>query len=296
MRTEITSQGCCRVPTHCGEACVKQLIHDQRLDCPECRAKHDAKNEGKSFPQKKYLLVQIRKKKANTKEDQPVLDQCKKHGKELALYCLEDVCQMPICVSCLKTDHKGHEFTEIEEHTKEVLIRDVKTILNNLEAKVEMISKAKKDVFEKTDKCMNELNKTKHVLLECIITQFDIMIEETQLLRDETNLLADRELSAMRANIELLSSNLENSEGCTDYEKMKNYHETVKRIIENNRENLSGARSFQFPVFTEGRFSAEMLGRVTTGEITLVLPDHEHHQTCSSDPDPVGATGKLSQQ
>ena len=91
------------------ENCVKQLIRNQRLECPECRAKHDEKNEEKSFPQNKYLLVQIRKKKTDTKEDQPVLDQCKKHGKELVLYCLEEVCQTPICVSCLKADHKRCE-------------------------------------------------------------------------------------------------------------------------------------------------------------------------------------------
>ena len=143
---------------------------------------------------------------------------------------------------------------------------------------------------------MNELNKTKHAPLECIIRQFDRMTEGTQRLRNETNLLVDIELSAIRANIELLSRSLENSEGCTDYEKMKNYHETVKEIIENNKENLSGVRSFQFPVFTIGRFSAEMLGRVTTGEITLVLPVHEHPQTCSRDPDPARATGTLLQQ
>ena len=165
-----------------------------------------------------------------------------------------------------------------------------------MEAKMETISKVKKDVFEKTDKCMNELNKTKHALLEWIIRQFDRMTEGTQRLRNETNLFADRELSAIRANIELLSSSLENSEGYTDYEKMKNYHETVKEIIENIKENLSGVRSFQFPVFTVGRFSAEMLGRVTTGEITLVLPDHEHPRTRSPNPDPDRVTGTLLQQ
>ena len=44
------------------ETCVKQLIRNQKLECPECRAKHDAKNEEKSFPQNKYLLVQIKRK------------------------------------------------------------------------------------------------------------------------------------------------------------------------------------------------------------------------------------------
>ena len=62
------------------ENCIKQLIRNQRLECPECRAKHDAKNEGKSIPQNKYLLVQIQKKKMGTKKDLPAFDKCKKHG------------------------------------------------------------------------------------------------------------------------------------------------------------------------------------------------------------------------
>ena len=75
-------------------------------------------------------------------------------------------------------------------------------------------------------------------------------------------------------------------EGGTDYNTMKNNSETVKRIIENNRESLSGARSFQFPVFRVGRYSREIFGSVTTGEISLFLPDHEHPQKCSPYPDP----------
>ena len=71
------------------------------------------------------------------------------------------MCQIPICVSCLKIDHKGHEFTEIEEQTREVLTRDSKKILKNMEAKVEMISRVKEAVFQKTDECIKELEKTK---------------------------------------------------------------------------------------------------------------------------------------
>ena len=84
------------------------------------------------------------------------------------------------------------------------------------------------------------------------------MLKGTKSQRKKTNCLADIELSAMRANIELLNSILENSQGATNYETMKNYHETVKRISEYKKRNHSGARSFQISFFIIGCYSAKM--------------------------------------
>ena len=42
------------------ESCIKDLIMNDTLVCPECRKKHRAENKEKSFPQNKYLLVHIR--------------------------------------------------------------------------------------------------------------------------------------------------------------------------------------------------------------------------------------------
>ena len=100
-----------RTHTLC-ESCVKQLICYQKLECPECRAKHDAKNEEKSFPQNKYLLTQIKRKPTEAsqlKSEQNENELCEKHGKELVLFCKEPGCQKPICLSCLIKYHQRHE-------------------------------------------------------------------------------------------------------------------------------------------------------------------------------------------
>ena len=47
------------------ESCVKQLIRNKKLECPECRTKLEAPRKEKSFPQNKYLLTQI---KSNSSE------------------------------------------------------------------------------------------------------------------------------------------------------------------------------------------------------------------------------------
>ena len=43
-------------------SCIGRMIQDRKLECPECRVKHEAKNEEKSFPQNKYILSQLKRK------------------------------------------------------------------------------------------------------------------------------------------------------------------------------------------------------------------------------------------
>ena len=125
------------------ESCINQLIQNKKLECPECRTTHKAGNQQnhKRFPQNKYLLVHIRRKKESDGNEK-----CKEHGKELTVYCLKQSCRKPICISCLKTNHKGHDWTEIEEHQKEALKKpDFETlgIEQQLPSKIESASQLK---------------------------------------------------------------------------------------------------------------------------------------------------------
>ena len=83
------------------ETCIKQLIRNNKLKCSECRAKHDAKNEEKSFPQNKYLLMQIKRKPINVrvrKAQRSNKEICVEHKRELVLFCKEPECLKPVCL------------------------------------------------------------------------------------------------------------------------------------------------------------------------------------------------------
>ena len=126
------------------EACIKQLIRNQKLECPECRAKHEAKTEEKSFPQNKYLLMQIRTS-VKSKDEKVHLgyDRCKDHGKELSLFCQEPDCQRAICQTCLTKYHNNHDLVELEEEIKETLIVEVDQARKKLKSKIRLISSVK---------------------------------------------------------------------------------------------------------------------------------------------------------
>ena len=84
------------------------------------------------------------------------------------MFCLE--CNKHICRTCLRTEHKKHEITEIEYQEKEALKKEVTEIKMNLEAKVKIISTTKMDITEKTNAVVADLKKTKE--------EIDMMIKK----------------------------------------------------------------------------------------------------------------------
>ena len=130
------------------ESCIKDLLRNQTLVCPECRKKHRAENKEKSFPQNKYLLAHIGSKKAYAEEESQntrkvTKEQCQEHGLEMVIYCFEDACQKPICVSCL-VDHNKHDVKGIDVREKELLKKELK-FKTVLETRLRLISEAEKN-------------------------------------------------------------------------------------------------------------------------------------------------------
>ena len=50
------------------ENCVRSLLKEKSLRCPECKTTHQAPNEVLNFPQNKYILILLRKVKKGENE------------------------------------------------------------------------------------------------------------------------------------------------------------------------------------------------------------------------------------
>ena len=248
------------------EKCVKDLVRNNTLKCPECRKKHRAENEEKSFPQNRYLLAQIQMNTSNSKEKKKETDKCEKHGKELILFCFEQICQKAICISCLNVEHKKHEVIEIQEREKEELNKKLNQMKTDLESKVEIISKAKKDIAEKSDSCVNKLRKNKEDFVKC----FDNMIEKAGMQRLKSFRQANEEITGLKEEIKRLTGIQENLKVSDDID--------FQRIrIDNKKKDHCGTRSFRFPAFMTDEVSVDYLSqRFTSGEISVMLPDCEN--------------------
>ena len=240
------------------ESCIKQLIKNNKLVCPECREEYQAPNKERSFFQNKYIMVQIRRKKKHKKEtEKKENERCEKHGKERVIYC----CQKTICISCLKEDHEGHKWVEIEVRENEALARKLTKVMKNLEEKVHMISETEKDVALRTEKCLKGLEEAKERIVK--------MINETKTQQNETNLRVDEEVEVMTAEINSLRDILES------LRENKISRETVRGLIEDKSHSDHSDWSFcyQYPTFNVNGISVdEILGRIGKGDISLVLP------------------------
>ena len=246
------------------ESCVKQTIRNKTLVCPVCRKKHRAGKKEQSFSKNEYILLHIQSRKHG---------RCEQHGMELILYCFEESCHRPVCVSFLTDRHNKHDVKRIETKEKDLLKKELKRVKNNLEAKVQIICEAKKLVAQKTDKCVKKMEKAR----DKVVKYHNNLISKAKNERNKSDLQADKLVSVMKQNIDLLSNIEEKveAEGGTECEA-KNHHKTVKGIIRNNKKNLSGARSFQFPVFDAYKVSADMTAvQITSKKFVAVIPDED---------------------
>ena len=61
------------------QRCIGQLIRNTRLECPTCRMKHEARNEGINFPQNKYILIMMRRRPKFEGEEMDESRRCPEH-------------------------------------------------------------------------------------------------------------------------------------------------------------------------------------------------------------------------
>ena len=240
------------------EACVKQLIRDNKLECPECRAEHEAKKEEKSFPQNKYLLMQVKRKpgrESKGKQERDEKELCEEHGKEVVLFCDEAECKKPICLVCLKKSHKKHDVTDIVDEKKEVLKKKISHIEQNLREKINIFNATKTDINRKTEVCLKNLQKRSEEMKDEIDRQFHQMKKDAENQREEANSSLETETADLNENLNLLSSIRKNTEDMDEddddnYSDVIDMIDTVNSIKEMVNLCLSGTRTYSYPEFT----------------------------------------------
>ena len=195
-------------------------------------------------------MLQIRRKRSEVNEDHYGNGRCIKHGEALFLYCLDRMCQKPICVSCLSVDHKKHEVIGIKEREKDALIKEVSKTMMTMKAKEELISRSMKDVARKTDSFIKKLKKRRRRIQK--------MIQEAESQRKQSNGQADEELSMVKAIMELLSNIQEKleSDDDTNQQTLKAYYEILGEINENHT-NQSDKDFYQSLGIKEGQIKTK---------------------------------------
>ena len=101
------------------QKCLEVLIRNYKIDCPECRVKHEATSGTRSFPQNKYIVTHLRRRKTSEVKGHKLcsygaLEKCPEHGREKSLFCEDIGCQKSVCPICLARHHRNHEYVDLD--------------------------------------------------------------------------------------------------------------------------------------------------------------------------------------
>ena len=255
-------------------SCIGRMIQDRKLECPECRVKHETKNEEECFPQNKYILSHAKRRSMEDLPTNEEFERCEEHGKELNLFCQSPGCEKPVCRTCLKKHRKDHDVVDIEdfeELQKDNLLKDISAFISNLDEKVEILSDIKTNIRTRSEGILQQLE-TKR---EEVNRSIDEMKERMKKLIDVENRRIDVDIVSVKSNTKLLNNirkSVEKEENMSYNEIMRN-KEIIQGIKENNEAHLSGDTLFEFPILTAGQPSPdEFTGRIVMEDVVKKLP------------------------
>ena len=239
------------------ERCVKALLKDSRLTCPECRKKHHATAGAESFPQNRYIVTMITRQTAKLGE----IENCEEDGNELNFFCKETGCNKAVCFTCVLKHHREHKVVEIKEiKEKEELLEKCQSIREKLAIKKNALMSAKADITESTSACIETMKKKRYEINQ----HFEKMIREAESRGNRAQAGVDKEIAAIDGGIrpvEKIEKDI--SEVPKSRLEIRNYHETIDAL----KKGLKGTRLFGCPSYvSSGKTSEEMCGKLIRHE------------------------------
>ena len=252
------------------EKCIKELIAFGFLRCPFDKITHPAKDNEKSFSQNKYILNQM--KRISTEKIQRTESRCEEHGKELTLFCKEQGCQTPICVTCLRRYHRKHDFVEMEEQM-EAFMEDIEHVQSNLLEKRSVLQNLQQDVEEKTEKCVSKLSKRIIEIRKKVDDHFEEMLEEAESVRDNVNYQVDCVVDDINEHVMILES-IKQDRG--QNVNIRELIDSLKNVHEHNKSDLCGTRTFHFPEYESSFIASHIgigLGSIQKHEVVAKFPE-----------------------
>ena len=147
------------------EGCIQgKLGEGSSFECPQCGTTHSAENGIENIQENKYIIRYIKKMAEGQQEKKDKTEswkrECQKHGKEQSLFCNESGCQKPICLLCLKNEHKTHDFGDLQEVAEErcaAILDDVRSMKETLQKKKDDLLASQKIVAQNCQECTLEI-------------------------------------------------------------------------------------------------------------------------------------------
>ena len=251
-------------------SCIERLIHRNRVQCPECRSKYDAKKGELNFPQNKYILILVKKKSAVLNEEATHSKKCAEHNKDEMFFCKEKSGLIAICPSCLSAKHLGHQVVEIQDTKQEILevvLKKVENVSQMLDQKIKKVTETQKDTIKKAQNNIDKLKKKNEEVMET----FYQMIKEAEDQMLEMKKATNGEINAMKEKLDLLNNVKQTieTENESTYEDTLEKLDTIAEIEEKIGNIFSGMKTYNYSEYYEAQ--KFYVGHIVKKEITVDL-------------------------
>ena len=233
------------------ETCLKKLIKEGSIDCPECERKHEATDEVRSTPNE-YILSSIRKEMKAEREHGIGSDKCPDHGKDLDLYCRQQGCQKGICSSCLLKSHVGHDIVEMDVKKKEAFLKKLDSVSQTLQKKKMIMLDAKDELTKKTNDNLDKLKKKR----EEITKRINQLMKKVSDDNNHSHAKMNNVITAIDGDLVHLDSVKTSQEGRPISQADTS---VIHEVEENIRCNLSGTETYSVSMYKDDELCGEVV-------------------------------------
>ena len=267
------------------EKCLEVLNRNNKVDCPECRVKHEATSGTRSFPQNKYIVTHLQKKQTIEAKAQKIIsggscEICPDHGREKSLFCKETGCKKSVCPICFARHHRNHQFIDLEAQKKkcEPLLTNIETLNTDLLEKKRLLVSIKEDTENQKLTCGKAVKLQKEEIMKEINKKFESLLKE---IDNTTRNDIDENIAAIDESIILLDNMKEKVDpmDMTD-DSIRSSLETVRDMVVQNRDFHADDPSLRTSIkYSPGVINNEMVDRLcghleTFGQSSQVQSQH----------------------
>ena len=195
---------------------------------------------------------------------------CTQHKREKNLFCTESDCETPICVLCLKDNHKNHDFGDLDEVMSErceALLVDVQSLKKKIQINENRLIAVRKEEMKSSDACIESIMEYEEQLVKKIKKKMQTMVKKVQDNKAQLEHNSQEAIDKMNDTLQMLESIEETSSGSLSHKRLKEKMEEVNNSKANLRDVLSNVKEYIHVEFEESNTPNKTL-KALCGQVT----------------------------
>ena len=240
--------------TACGKCVSGKLMKNNNVQCPLCSKSHKC-------------VIEFAE---HTTETQHHKTLCTEHQREKNLFCTEPDCETPICVLCLKDEHKNHDFGDLDEVMSErcgALLADVQLLKKRIKTNENRLIAVQNEEMKNSEACIESIREYGEKLIKKIRKKMQKMVKQVKDNGAQLEHNMTEAVDKIKETFQMLESIEETSSGSLSHNGLIEKIEAVNKSRELVSDVLSDVKEYVHIAFEESHTPNKALKKLC-GQIT----------------------------